>query len=245
MKLFLTSSAAGFVTINGISVLREFARANGFLNLLKKQLISPVKCIVMASDPQRYAANDAFASSLGDGFLIDGFQLERVEVCDSRNSKTIVDRIDEYNVVFLAGGHVPTQNLFFKSIDLKSRLKNYDGVVIGRSAGSMNCADIVYAQPELVGEAIDPNYERYLDGLGLINFSIIPHFEFIKDEMLDGLDIVKDICLPDSKIRPFYALINNSFIYSENGCSTLFGEAYFFKDGGFDLICWEEKSIDL
>ena len=38
----------------------------------------------------------------------------------------------------------------------------------------MNCAQIVYAQPELEGEAIDPKYERFLEGLNLTKFQILP-----------------------------------------------------------------------
>lgn len=30
----------------------------------------------------------------------------------------------------------------------------------------MNCADTVYAQPEEPGEAVDPDYQRFIPGLG-------------------------------------------------------------------------------
>lgn len=40
-------------------------------------------------------------------------------------------------------------------------LKDYQGVILGISAGSMNSADVVYAQPEEEGEGIDPEYEKY------------------------------------------------------------------------------------
>jgi len=32
----------------------------------------------------------------------------------------------------------------------------------------MNCADTVYAQPEEPGEAVDPDYQRFIPGLGLL-----------------------------------------------------------------------------
>ena len=67
-----------------------------------------------------------------------------------------------YDVIFLGGGHVPTQNAFFHRIGLREKIRNFDGIVIGISAGSMNSADVVYAQPELPGEAADESYQRFL-----------------------------------------------------------------------------------
>ena len=46
----------------------------------------------------------------------------------------------------------------------------------------MNCAEIVYAQPEMSGEAVDPNYKRFLKGLNLTKYQIIPHYESIKNK---------------------------------------------------------------
>lgn len=37
---------------------------------------------------------------------------------------------------------------FFKEIRLREKIKDFDGIIIAISAGSMNSADIVYCQPE-------------------------------------------------------------------------------------------------
>ena len=70
-----------------------------------------------------------------------------------------LESIDNSEIVFLAGGHVPTQNKFFKRIGLKEMLQDYNGVVIGQSAGSMNCAELVYVQPEEPEDFADPNFK--------------------------------------------------------------------------------------
>lgn len=80
------------------------------------------------------------------------------------------------DVILLGGGHVPTQNAFMERIGLKERLRKYEGLIIGWSAGSMNCAEIVYAAPKSEGEAIDPNYQRRISGLGLTKVNILLHF---------------------------------------------------------------------
>ncbi len=90
----------------------------------------------------------------------------------------------------------------------------------------MNSADVVYAQPEMEGEAIDPLYKRFIDGLSLISISILPHYQDIKELTVDGLRIIEDISLPDSRKRPVYALADGSFIISDGNKVTLYGEVY-------------------
>ena len=68
-------------------------------------------------------------------------------------------------MILLGGGHVPSQNQYFKDYKIKEKLKEFDGILIGISAGSMNCANIVYAMPEEAGESINPGYQRFLTGL--------------------------------------------------------------------------------
>lgn len=88
---------------------------------------------------------------------------------------------------------------------------------MGISAGSMNCADMVYAQPELEGEAADPSYERFIVGLGLTERNILPHYQMVKDYTLDGLRLMEEITYPDSAGREFYALEDGSYILCADG----------------------------
>ena len=145
----------------------------------------------------------------------------------------------------LAGGHVPTQNSFMKTIRLKERLRDWNGLLIAWSAGSMNCAEMVYAGPELPGEAIDPNYQRWISGLGITKTNIFPHFEALKDEMLDGMRLIEDITYSDSMGHEIIALNNGSFIVVDNGTEVLYGEAYSIKNGEQRQICTDDKWIQL
>lgn len=97
------------------------------------------------------------------------------------------------------GMRVPSvQNKFMDQLRLRERLKDYYGIVVAWSAGSMNCADTLYAGTELEGEAIDPLYERWITGLGLTDINIFPHFQSLKDDYLDGLRLIEDITYDDS-----------------------------------------------
>ena len=169
-----------------------------------------------------------------------------IETCDVWDCRAeIAPKPADYNVVILSGGHVPTQNAFFREIGLKEKLKAFQGILIGISAGTMNCAKTVYAHPELEGEAAGPDYQRFLPGLGLTKRMVLPHYQAIKDDVLDGLRVFEDIACPDSHGREFYALPDGSYILSENGTETLYGEAYRIKDGEITLICNNNESLVL
>ena len=140
---------------------------------------------------------------------------------------------------------MPTQNAFFRQIGLREKIRRYAGVVLGISAGSMNCAEVVYAQPEEPGEAVDPCYVRYMQGLGLTHVNVLPHFQNVKGGRLDGLRILEDISLPDSRVRPFYGLPDGSWLYRADGRTVLNGEAWLLEAGTCIRICEEGESREV
>ncbi len=245
MTLFLTSSIGGSYKENGARIPCEIDGSNQFVDILKKHWKINSKCLIISSDPDNEEVNDSFKEVFKEAFKLSGLSFTELEICDRRNESGLADILYNYDVVLLAGGHVPTQNRFFKKINLKKLMESYNGIVIGISAGTMNCADVVYAQPELDGEAIDPDYQRYLEGLNLTKLNILPHFQDVKDLTLDGFRVMEDISLPDSKERPFYALVDGAYIYVDNGISTVYGEAYRVADGKVVQICETGKSIQL
>lgn len=245
MKLFLTSSIGASYKVNGKRIPCELDNSNHFLDLLRKYWVRDAKCLVISSDPDTEEINDSFKEIYTEAFKISQLSISELDVCDARNESRLVDTIYDYDVLLLAGGHVPTQNQFFSRISLAKLLENYEGIVIGNSAGTMNCADVVYAQAEQEGEAADPKYQKYLDGLGLTQMSILPHFQDLKDLMLDGLRVIEEITLPDSHIRPFYAIVDGAFIFVEDGKSKVYGETYWIDKGTITKICDINKSIKL
>ncbi|MCT0488197.1 peptidase E, partial [Lactococcus cremoris] len=96
-----------------------------------------------------------FAEEMKTCFFNSGFKFKNFKGLDNRNAKEKSELISEAEVVILAGGHVPTQNIFFQQINLKNELKTSNKIIIGFSAGSMNGSEEVYAQPELQGESLD------------------------------------------------------------------------------------------
>lgn len=245
MITILTSST-GYYKKNksGQRIPDKFYWYNGFLDKLHNVWVTNSKVLIIAAAPEDYAKNDDVCRLYKQIFELSGLSVSSVTVCDARSTE-IVNALNKIDVLLLSGGHVPTQNAFFKAIGLKEKLETFDGLIIAWSAGSMNCADTVYAGPELEGEAVDPGYERWISGLGLTNTNIFPHFQNLRDEWLDGMRLLEDITFADSFMHEIIAMNDGTYIVIEDGKETLFGEAYRIKDGKMRQICENGRSIEL
>ena len=165
---------------------------------------------------------------------------DRLEVlclkCCEIRKQTSKEMIEKADFIFLCGGHLPTQNKFFNDIGLKELLKNTNALIVGGSAGSMNCADVVYCPPELEEEVLDDNFNRYLKGLGLTNINIMPHFEEYKKMVICGKRYIDDIVVPDSHKIDIIALNNGSYIVIKDNQTTIYGESYLIRKGKITQI---------
>ncbi len=229
MTYFLTSSPFGV----GSPYLNP---ANRFIDLLKEALPSPCAAVFVCSDPDRRAFTDHIALDMKNALEAAGFFFSSFHILDGRNARDTEKLVKDAGLVVLAGGHVPTQNAFLRRVKLREAMQGYHGVVIGISAGSMNCADVVYAQPEEPGEAVSPEYRRFLPGLGVTETMLLPHYQMVKDAMLDGMRLFEDITCSDSFGRAFYAMPDSSYLLGKNGAETIFGECYRISDGSIRQV---------
>lgn len=244
MKAVLTSSLGGSFKVDGKRVPSVLLTDNGLLDKLKQIWIDNAKVMIICASPNEYEKNDSICECLKEAFPMSGLSISYIDKCDDRNEE-FIEKLEEMDVILLAGGHVPTQNKFMKKLKLKERLTDFPGLIIAWSAGSMNCATNVYATPELEGEAIDPKYERWLTGLGITEVNIFPHYQSLKDDYLDGLRVMEDITYADSHDHEILAMNDGSYILIEDGTEVLFGEAYLIKDGCMEQICKNGESVVL
>ena len=245
MILFLTSSPCEDNVPEGVRLPCIFFERNGFAANLRRFVQPGGRFLVIAAYPDEHARNDEMASTFAGCFAYHGMGFSAVNVLDSRNQADAAGLVQSSDVILLSGGHVPTQNAFFRQIGLRELLADYPGVVMGVSAGSMNAADTVYVQPEEAGEAIDPDFVRFTQGLGLTDKNILPHYNMVRDNILDGMRLFEDITYPDSRGHSFYVLMDGSYILEHDGKSTLYGEGYLLHNGVMERICEESASIPL
>ena len=244
--LTILTSSTGFYKKDkeGKRIPDKFYWYNGFLDKVQKIWTRDARVLIIAASPEDYVKNDDVCELYKKVLKMSNLSTVSVDMCDSRNVD-IIENLSDVDVIFLSGGHVPTQNAFFKKIGLKGKLKSYKGTIIAWSAGSMNCAETVYAGPELEGEAINPNYERWISGLGLTKINIFPHFQSLKDDCLDGMRLIEDIIFADSVGHEIIAINDGAYIIVEDGKETLYGEAYRIKDREMIQICQNGMSIEL
>lgn len=242
MIVYLTSIIGGYCKKDGAGVPTQLSGENSFLKNLQSHWKDNAKVLIVSACPSDTEKNDSILEVFTAAFPMSGLSIRQMDICDSRN-EALVEEIAGYDVLILAGGHVPTQNRFFHKLRLKEHIKNFDGILIGISAGTMNSAEVVYAQPELEGESVDKEYKRFLPGLGVTKWMILPHYQSIKDDTLDGRRLFEDITYPDSYGREFYALEDGSYFMVEGNAATLFGTAYLIRDGVIRQICEKDQSI--
>ncbi len=234
--LFLTSSpfpGAG----------KPFTEKNKFSERLLDCARRNRRALMITATPSDISLTEEHAFAIRCTMELTGAAFDSYTVLDSRNRDHAEELVRSSDFIILGGGHCPTQNAFFAEIGLRDLLADLDCTVFGISAGSMNCADIVYAQPEEEGEAADPDFRKFLPGLNLTKCMLIPHYQEIRDRILDGKRLFEDVTYPDSMGRSFFALCDGSYLYSDGTSERICGEAMLISDGRIRKICGEEEEF--
>jgi dipeptidase E len=215
---------------------------NGFLACLKSALPARPRVLYVCSERDGIDFTDGFARDFTDALREAGIDVSGILVLDGRTAHLAQALIWRCDMMVLMGGHVPTQNRFFQEIHLDRLIANFQGVVLGISAGSMNAAKRVYAQPEAPGESV-PEFQRFLPGLGLTELNILPHYQQAKNYTLDGMRLYEDVTFADSKGECFYSLVDGTYILIEDGQTMLYGEAYRLRDGVMEKISEKDEIV--
>lgn len=230
MIAFLTSSPCVYMAPRAI-----LNPENSFLDNLRSCLPDRPRCLFVASSPDDPGFTDRVAGEMAAAFEEAGLGFSELYKLDRRNQHEAQLLIWKSDLILLSGGHVPTQNAFFRDIGLKELLENYQGVVLGISAGTMNAADRVYVQPEEPGESV-PEFPRFMEGLGITTVNVLPHYQQVKDHYLDGRRLYEDITFADSMGECFYVFVDGTYLLIEDGQTILYGEAYRLQDGHMEQI---------
>ncbi len=189
------------------------------------------KFVYVANDRYDHADNDAKLQVVCDSFNMTGIGFKENVVIDERNKNKARTILQSADLIVLSGGKCLRQLDFFKDMRLDDILKDYDGVVIGVSAGAMNLCKTVANFPEDASDIEDP---RWLNGLGFFGGVIIPHFDGINKIYqipCENEDVVNSYILPMSRGREFIGLPNGSYILIHEGKATSYGKMYSISSG--------------
>ena len=93
----------------------------------------------------------------------------------------IKEKISESDLVYLTGG-VPTVLIErLKKSGIRSLLKDFEGIIVGRSAGALALCRKCIITCRRTSEI------KIIDGLGLVDLTLKTHYKLGKDEKLIGL----------------------------------------------------------
>lgn len=240
MTLFITSSP--YIDGADRAIL---SNANHFVDRIREALPPFPNVLFVCSNPEDHGGVCQFAAETCAAFLEAGMPFGSYQVLDGTNAGRAYSLVCHSDLIVLSGGHVPTQNAFFRKIRLRHLLHKFEGVVLGISAGSMNMADTVYVQPEESGESLDPEFRRFAPGLGLTEANICPHYQKVRNAMLDGQRLFEDITYADSIGNCFFALPDGSYIYQDEEQMLLCGQAWRIRNGILELLTRDEEIRDM
>ena len=230
MKVFLSSKLGCSYKIDGIKYPKKMDNTNKFIEKFKENLDNNRKFIFIASSPDDYDRTDNYAYVTFESFKLDGFIFNDYIIIDHRYNGNLKEDIESSDVIFLAGGHTPTEMAYFEEIGLRDILNNYEGIIIGQSAGAINLAKTVVCAPEYEGE-IGTDY--VWNGLGKTNINIEPHF--VLDVPKEDLNVRKEL-LKISIDYPLYAICDGSYIFDDGQEQTIYGESYYISNRNIEPL---------
>lgn len=145
--------------------------------------------------------------SLGAGRVNFAEYFDRVE--------KIAEKMADSNLVYLTGGLASVLVERLKSRGTDNLLHNYNGVIVGRSAGALALGK------KSIITCRNNSEMKIIEGLGLVNFTLKVHYKPERDNELERL----------SKEEKIYAVPEGSALVYENGALSFIGDVYLFENG--------------
>ena len=140
-----------------------------------------------------------------------------VEFVDYSDTYEEINRkVECSDLIYLPGGlaSVLVERLENKNVD--ALLRDYDGVVVGRSAGAL-----ALGKKCVVTRNRRHPTSKMIRGIGLVDFSVKTHYKSSKDAALKKL----------SKEEKIYAIPERAALVYDNGCLSFMGDVYLFQNG--------------
>lgn len=166
----------------------DVSKESGFQKEVSGELISDVlgkdKITIISGYPYDAELSEEKVKNITNNFGKVGIKFNKVELLLNSDSEELINnKLKDTDVLFLTGGNPLEQYEFIKSKNLINFIKEYDGIIMGISAGSMNLTEKVLLLP------VSEEYPETIiyDGLKLAPFSIFPHFNIksVNDERVD------------------------------------------------------------
>jgi dipeptidase E len=141
------------------------------------------------------------------------FTVEFVDYGDTFEG--IKRKVEGADLIYLTGGLTTVLIERLKTKNIDPLLRNYDKVIVGRSAGAL-----ALCKKCVLTDSRKPAV-RMITGLGLVDFSVKVHYEPSKDFELKRF----------SKEETIYAIPERSALVYDGGSLSFMGDVYIFQNG--------------
>ena len=190
-----------YIQISGFIENEGFYSTAG--KVLQKAIVNQEKCVFIASKTEEFRANDERMQCISGWFRALNIEFKQIAVMDERLTKQeVMNEIVSASCIYLMGGNTKRQFEFIHQYELAEALKNFEGVVVGLSAGAINMAK-----------------------LGLVDSYVIPHFGNYNKEYLEAE------IMPRTYERIIYGLHDDGVIAHSDNNTFYAGEIFELKEG--------------
>lgn len=168
--------------------------------IMKKDLKSSFRLGFIPTDFNNFLSNDEHCQRIISWMKDKNITFSHYQVIDNRiKKKNMIEIINDYEVLFLAGGDTLKQIDNINKYKLKKALRGNESIIIGMSAGAINLANkVVIAKDE---EDNIPELKIY-KGIGLTKINLEPHCDFYNkkhwNDLIEASYITKIICMEDN-----------------------------------------------
>lgn len=144
-------------------------------------------------------------------------KIEFAEPKDTR--KAIMEKINSSDLIYLPGGNTKILVERLKEAKITALLKKYGKVIVGNSAGAQAlCKKYIGMKGKH-----DRTATEVSQGLGLVNFGIVAHYDISYDKELMSLSEKTNVKI--------YGIPERSALVCENGNVNVIGTVYLFYKG--------------
>lgn len=134
----------------------------------------------------------------------------------SSSSDAIKEKLLEADILYIPGGQTELLIENVKKYNLASLIREFNGPIIGNSAGAAVLSEVAIMYPSQYREKI-----TILEGMGLVDLEIFVHYDKIYDEELLKL----------SKNKKIYGIPEESIVIYNDEKLNFIGDVYLFSKG--------------
>lgn len=138
-----------------------------------------------------------------------------VEFIEYQEREGIAEKISASDLIYLTGGQASVLIERTKNMRLDEQIRNYKGIIVGRSAGALALCKRCVTTRRINGRA------RVVNGLGLADITLKAHYTMENDETLKRF----------SEMESIFAVPKDSALIYEDQKLCVIGDVYLFISG--------------